>query len=43
MDKEALIAAIVNGKGTMPPKGGNSLLSEEDIKATLNYMVDQIK
>lgn len=42
-DQNALIAAIVNGKGTMPPKGGNASLSEEDIKAALNYMLDQVK
>lgn len=41
--QDALMAAVVNGKGTMPPKGGNSSLPEEDIKAALNYMLDQVK
>jgi cytochrome c5 len=41
--QDVLIAAVVNGKGAMPPKGGNSSLSEEDIKAALNYMLDQVK
>ena len=26
-------------KGTMPPKGGNSKLSDEDVKAAVDYLV----
>jgi cytochrome c5 len=40
---DVLAASVINGKGAMPPKGGNSSLSEEDIKAALNYMLDQVK
>lgn len=29
--------------GTMPPKGGNPALNEEQIKATVEWMVDQSK
>jgi len=27
----------------MPPKGGNSSLSNEDVKAVVDYMVSKIK
>lgn len=39
----AMVAAVVKGKGAMPPKGGNAALSEGDIKAAVDYMVSQAK
>ena len=40
---DALIAAVIKGKGAMPPKAGNSSLSDADIKAAVEYMVSQSK
>lgn len=31
------------GKGLMPPKGGRSSLSDDDVKAAVQYMVDGSK
>lgn len=35
---EAMYTAAINGKGVMPPKGGNLGLSDEDVKAAVDYM-----
>lgn len=40
---DALVAAVVKGKGAMPAKGGNASLSEADIKAAVEYMVSALK
>ena len=40
---EAMIASVIKGKGTMPPKGGNAALSEADIKGAVEYMVSAVK
>jgi len=40
---DALVASAMKGKGGMPPKGGNAALSKDDIKAAVNYIVDQVK
>ena len=40
---DALVAAVVKGKGAMPAKGGNASLSEADINAAVDYMVAQVK
>jgi cytochrome c5 len=40
----ALYEAAIKGKGTlMPPKGGNSALSDADAKAAVDFMVNQSK
>jgi len=31
------------GKGMMPPKGGNAKLSDDDVKAAVDYMVEHSK
>jgi len=36
--KQALYHSALNGKGVMPPKGGNTSLSDDAIKAAVDYM-----
>jgi cytochrome c5 len=40
-DTEHLVQSVVNGIGSMPAKGGNPALTEERIRATVNYLVEQ--
>jgi cytochrome c5 len=40
---DALVASTVKGKGAMPPKAGNAALSDNDIKAAVEYMISQAK
>jgi len=37
--RDALVASVVKGKGAMPPKGGNASLSDDAVKAAVDYMV----
>ena len=41
--KDALMASAMNGKGAMPPKGGQMHLSEAEIAASIDYMLDSVK
>lgn len=41
--RDALLAAVIKGKGSMPPKGGNAALSDDEAKAAVNFMLDQVK
>lgn len=45
--KETLYGHAIKGftgtKGVMPPKGANTSLSDEDVKAAVDYMASQIK
>jgi cytochrome c5 len=41
--KEALHASALKGKGAMPAKGGNTSLSDADVKAAVDYMVAAAK
>ena len=34
---------FTGAKGVMPPRGGAATLSDDDVKAAVNYMVDQKK
>lgn len=38
-----LLQSATKGKGAMPPKGGNTALSDAEIKAAVEYMVGQSK
>lgn len=40
---EALYGSALKGKGAMPAKGGNASLGEADLKAAVDYMVEQSK
>ena len=40
---DALVASVMKGKGSMPPKGGMSSASAADIKAAVEYMASQAK
>ncbi len=39
--KDALYGSALNGKGAMPAKGGNSALSDADVKSAVDFMVSQ--
>lgn len=39
----ALVVSVVKGKGAMPPKAGNPSLSDGDIRAAIDYMMDQLR
>jgi cytochrome c5 len=39
----ALYESALKGKGAMPPKGGNPALSDADVKASVDFMVGQVK
>ena len=38
-----LLKSVVNGKGAMPPKGGGSDLSDNEVKAAVEYLMAQLK
>ena len=40
---DALVQSVVKGKGAMPPKGGNSALSDAEIRAAVEFMASQAK
>jgi cytochrome c5 len=39
--EDLMVQNAVNGIGTMPPKGGDPTLSEEQIRSAVNYMIEQ--
>ena len=41
--KPALYNAALKGKGAMPPKGGNTALSDDAVKAAVDYMLAAAK
>ncbi len=40
---DTLTATTIKGKGMMPAKGGHANLSDADVKAAVQYMVDKSK
>jgi len=40
---DTLYASALKGKNAMPPKGGNASLPDADVKAAVDYMVNQVK
>ena len=41
--KAALVAAVIKGKGAMPPKGGNASLSDDAVKAAVDHMLSSVR
>lgn len=41
--RDALLRSVLNGKGGMPPKGGDASLSDAQAEAALDYMLSQIE
>ena len=41
--KDTLYSSAINGKGTMPPKGGQSGLSDAEVKAAVDYILEKSK
>jgi len=39
----AMLQSVIKGKGAMPPKAGNPSLSEQEIRAAIDFMVSQAK
>ena len=39
---ETLYASTINGKGAMPPKGGQKNLTETDIKEAVDYIISKV-
>lgn len=40
---DTLTQNAIKGEGKMPPKGGNMSLSDDEVKAAVEYMVDKSK
>jgi cytochrome c5 len=40
---DALVAAVINGKGAMGPRAGKPALSDGDIKAAVEYIEGKVK
>ena len=41
--REAMLTAVIKGKGAMPAKGGNPKLTDEQVGAALDYMLAAAK
>jgi cytochrome c5 len=40
---DPLTATVIKGKGVMPPRGGGASLSDADVKAAVEYILQQVK
>jgi cytochrome c5 len=38
---DALMHSAINGKNAMPPRGGNPTVTDEELKATIEYMLKE--
>ncbi len=43
LGRDALVASVIKGKGAMPPKAGNANLSDAEIKAAVEYLLNLAK
>ena len=41
--RDTMVTSVLKGKGAMPPKGGNASLSDDDVKAAVDFLVSQAK
>lgn len=41
--EDTLVKNALKGINAMPPKGGNPNLSEDEVKATVQYMISEVK
>lgn len=41
LGEDALVASVVNGKGAMPPMGGNPALTEPQVRAAVAYIISK--
>jgi cytochrome c5 len=39
----ALVQSVINGKGAMPPRGGGSDLSDDDVAAAVEHLLGSVK
>jgi cytochrome c5 len=40
---EALVESVKNGKGLMPPRGGNAKFTDEELRAAVEYMISRVR
>jgi cytochrome c5 len=41
--RDALLNSALKGKGVMPPKAGNPKLTDEEVAAALDHMLEAVK
>jgi cytochrome c len=41
LGRDVLISSSINGKGFMPPKGGQTQLSDEDVITAVDFMIER--
>lgn len=39
----AMLKSVINGKNAMPPRAGDASLSDDELKAAVEYLVDKTK
>lgn len=40
--EKAMIATVINGRVSMPPRGGNPSLTDDDIRAAVRWMIEEV-
>lgn len=40
--RPSLLRSVLRGKGSMPPKGGNASLTDDDAGAALDYLLSRV-
>jgi cytochrome c5 len=41
--REALAVSVIQGKGAMPPRGGDARLSDSDIRNAVDFMLKAVR